>query len=1543
MTDFEKHIPYFSTIYSLYQSASSSAKTEVLKSLINYGNFPAFIYYLNKIWFQSSVTPKIATENMEFLMLYFEQANNMHVDIDYGQLSELAQFLIRIFYQKAQPKNFKNYEEFLLHIFEKVKALEANSIFDVLIKCPFESALFPLSIFGVVNSNYNSKAFKLLFSLYSTAFQKEESKNIWIESFVVLLSNKIQKYDHYSPKVIDKIKNLLSDSSIISDKKLKILYTCTNSLRQDEVIELYKKFYGVLLRNISPKTTPEGISYIFKVSTEYYKILIPQNKDNKDENGKKNIELVLDPLFSSALPFFFYSSEVEKSAVDFCKLIESNILQQYITSIVEDPLFIRASLFFVSHFPTEKTIQVLFKPINNQIYLNAQREAIIYFLSHFACPPHQLSIAFALLKASDFEENESIDKIIDTNPVLYCSSVIKYITFCIDGIEKVIHFSDIFLKKKTIPIVPAPKYLNHSVLTLSVHFFGYKKHVKSISALISYLKACKENSNSDKEKNPKNFDYFSGFNDETHIWPNFVHEALTSDDEWREDLCNLSLQRLGKQEFQQCIVLAAISKDPMILHNSALLLLKDSKMIPVLFTASATNWEKETLNEIKNIVNEYSKDQQVESKRGFFSSLFSRSSSNESSYKPKIDVFPIVLNLIPAITQVLPFSSSLFDLLFTVFPSDQKPQYMTLTCKAIYSVCNLITKDKRLIIHSIIDRLCNSNLSLCDISVFEQTLIKSLSVNQSMTEELALKISSLYISLVLKKQISDNSLFEETFLNDYYGELTLNAFTKVLLSQIAKNDDNEQIFGSFYRMLKKSSAKNVSYFQRFDHVLISNLFSNNNFIRKVCFKSLNLIEKMNFSQEEIDKISKISSTDPNISNESLLYFRLNLSKSFIDCLAKKFTYKSSLILIEILLHHFIQVSYNNQVSIANFINATLNLYADKYLDEKNEDAEDETKNNSLLVSLFKQIRKIEISNFKCLNNEYIDIIVRLAKVKSKKFVPLLLEQTTMQILNESHLTALCNVDSFIPLFIEAVLDLIKTKENLTVEVISRASQILGILIDQRDAFDFKYHDDYVILFIALTCLTSASLPKWTTSFKAQHFKNLSSIFAKFASLTNEETSKFTENFLNNMNEGGVVVFSEAAQFKLHFNLLKVIQMLLERTRIESSAFDKLNDTVFFFLKYFCIAIKMKISNSNEDFESQFNILINEFENKVFVNEYLPSILFYLSDCFTIERLKDLRKNKKEIFLMIFMSLVSFFENYSKNTKVNSFSQTAQTITKDESLTAIKKKISPLYVSLSPSLLSNSTVRYNSILFMRIVLVMEKKYIKAKINEILKTMNIFVLYDPNVLSLVEFSASLFKIIKTESDPSYFITNFNIIIIKMSSSIFSHRTESRQISCYFLSHLLKPEPKPNDPSKNENDNNNINSDENINANNDENIDVISYSSAEQIDFKSLFSNLSSSYDQIDKNQKRYVELAKSVLNVASSEFEIHQQNKEKTSLEDIERLAAVMLPLCKKENESKSTEQEVISRFIEFLKTVASSSDLDVLNPIINMITEFTSLF
>lgn len=1500
MSESENHIPYFSTIYNLYLSAPNASKPEILKALISYGHFPDLIKYLNQIWFLTSITPKIATQNMEFLINYFQKADEEKVDVDFGNLSELAQFLIRIFYQKAQPSNFNSYGDFLYKIFTIIKELDMKPIYEILIKCSIESILFPLTVFGVVNTEYNSKIIKLLFSL-SSKLQN------WIESFIYIISHPIQNFDRHSQKIIKKIEELLNDSTIITDSKLRILYASTKSLNNDQIKKLFENFYGPILKNISPKITAEGVSYIFKVAGAYYKVMIPE-KNSKDSAC---IETVLNPLFDNSLPFFFNSPEVEKEAIEFASLLDSDTLQRFIFPIIEDSSFIRASLFFISHFPSEKTIHVLFKPISNHVYLSAQREAIIYFLCHFTCPPHHLSVAFAILKSTDLEENAAIDHIIDTNANLYCLSVIKYITFCIDDIEKVIHFSDIFLKKKTIPIVSAPKHLNHSVLTLSVHFFGYKKHVKSISALICYLKACKQNG--EKSDRDKTFDYFTCYNDESHVWPNFIHDALTTDDEWREELCNLSLQRLGKQEFQQCIILAAISKDPMILHNSTLLLIKDIKMMQILFIASSTNWEKETLNEIKSIVNEYSKEQEESSKRGFFASLFSRSSTSENSYKPKIDLFTVVLNLFPAITQVLPYSNSLFDLLFTVFPADQKPQYMTLTCKAILSICQLIKEGEREIIHSIIDRLCNSNLSMCDYSVFENTLVKTLSVNQSMTEELALKIASLYISFVLKKQISDDSLFEETFLSDYYGDLTLNAFTKVLLSQLSKNEDNEHIFICFGRMLKLVSMKKITYFQRFDHILISNLYSNSNTIRKICFRSLNLIEQLNISQEDIDKIVKINSTDSNISNESLLYFRLNNSKHFVNSLAKKFAYKSSIILNELLLNHFANTSYNNQVSILIFFNETLSLYGNQYIDDNN---------NSLLSLFFKLIRKLEnLNDSKVLNNSYTEVLISLAKLNSLNFITLILEQTSFLILNEYHLSVLYNIDSFIPLFIDTLINLSKTDKLPSVEVINRATQILLILAEQKEGPGFKYHDDFILLFIILLCLTSATLTKWTSSFKNQHFKSLTSLFVKFSSLPKEETIKFSESYLNSMNEGGIV--NNSNKFQLYFNTLKIIQMLLERTDFEPSLLDKLNDTILNFLKYFLIAIKMKISN--ELFECYFKILLKEFEEKTFVTENLPTILFYLADSLNIERLKELRKNDKEKLQIIFNASLHFFDDYSKNHKVES---SLQTVTKEETLISAKKRNTSLsFISLSnpSSVLFNSTIKLNSILFMRIVLVLDKKFVKSKLNEILKAMNIFILFDPSILCLAELSAVLIKIIKTHPDPNLFISYVNIIILKMSTSTISSKVESRQIACYFLSHLI------NVTQSGENNNNNADDD-----NADENVNDDGLELNDDIEFGPLFLKLASMYVEIDKSKKRYVELAKSVVDVAYSE-----PNKERFSLKELERIAAAVRPLTEKSDDQNLNEKEIILKFVDFLRTIATLCNVELLNHIINLITEFTS--
>ena len=76
---------------------------------------------------------------------------------------------------------------------------------------------------------------------------------------------------------------------------MKILYSITKSIKEHQLLELYKKFYATLLKNISPKTTSEGISYIFKVASEYYKILIPQNEKEKSKNS---IQLFFNSIYN---------------------------------------------------------------------------------------------------------------------------------------------------------------------------------------------------------------------------------------------------------------------------------------------------------------------------------------------------------------------------------------------------------------------------------------------------------------------------------------------------------------------------------------------------------------------------------------------------------------------------------------------------------------------------------------------------------------------------------------------------------------------------------------------------------------------------------------------------------------------------------------------------------------------------------------------------------------------------------------------------------------------------------------------------------------------------------------------------------------------------------------------------------------------------------------------------------------------------------------------------------------------------------------------
>ncbi|OHT09622.1 hypothetical protein TRFO_21424 [Tritrichomonas foetus] len=1257
MTEFDQHQFYFSTMYDLYQNAPKASKQEILDTLIKYGNFPAFISYLKRIWFANNTTAKTATKNMEFLMTYVMQAKD---NIDFGHLADFAQFFFRILCQKAQPEQYSEYAKFLFIIFNSLKQYDVNALYNVLIKCPFESTLLPLTVFGVVVPSYNLKIMQLLFSLGSTAFQKENTKITWIEAFIVFISHKVEN-EADVPKILSKIESVLNDNLVSTDLKLKLLCQVPNSLSKEISIDLFTKYYSTLFKNLSPKITNEGVMHIFVAAKVYYSFV-----DDK--------KLVLEPLFINALPFFFNTPEVEVAALEFAKLLPMKLLQQWILTIIDGPSFMRASLFFVSHFPTDETIHVLFKQVS-PMYAALQQESIIYYLKHNKCPSNYVSLVFTILKVSDFP---AIDELIYTDSCLYCSSVIKYVHYCYE-IEKILHFVEVFEKKKTLPVISAPSNLNHSVLTLSVHFFGYRKSFWQISALIRYFKACNEGKS-------KIFDFVQALNDESNIWPHFVHNALTSNTEWRDQLFKIGLERLSKQEFQMCIVLVSISTDPTILHNSALLLMKEKQLMPILFTAAATNWEKETLAELKKLLSDHNK---IDEPKGFLQSLFNFEKKPQHPEHSKVDVIPIVLNVISVISTYLPYSQLLLDVLFTAFPADQPTQYLTQTFKAITAVCNQMKQ--REIIHSIIDRMC-SNVNGCDIPTFENALVTALNVNQTMTEELAAKISNVYINLVIKDQISRKSKFEEAFFN---GNLPLLAFSKVLLPQLLKNEENEALFKCLRRVIIANQDK-ISFFQRFDHVFIANILARTKSIRKFCIKTLKVVEHLDDTEF------------PEFDNTSL-FSALRTISPFVEDLSKKFSFDTTVLLSDLLFAHYLNTNYNNQVAIIAFFNAVIRIYPERYLDEK----------CPILPLFFKAIRKSDLKVGVCIDLTYLQILEVFASHDSKLLVPYLFEHTTKDSFNKSHIRSLAQNPTFIPSVVDCILELIKNNVPPSVDIISRVEQILTVLIMEFDSE--QNHNELVLSFIIVLCLTSTTFSKWTDFFREPHLNNLTKCIHKFCKLSSSESRRLPVQKINKQN-----------------HLLKIIKRIMERTPFDAKYLDRLSNTNFYYLKQVSCAIKM--NNSDREFDSNFKLLLAEFKNEKFVIENLPPILVYLADSLTRDRLKQLAKeNLQNLLIALFISL-------GKPTA--------------------------------------SSTKVNFLLFLRIVLVLDSHYILAKAGELLKVMNMVIMNDVSFLGVEEFSAVLFTIIDIVQDPTVIMGSFNAIIIKMAASLISKDEEERKTANHFF---------------------------------------------------------------------------------------------------------------------------------------------------------------
>ena len=1311
MNDPDQHQLYFSTFCELYHSNQKETRHQILLTMVKYGHFSSLLNYLRKCWFSGNISPKTATTNMEFFIDYVLTANDEKINIDYGPLADFAQFFFRMLCQKPTPSDFKKYNRFLFIVFDELKKYDINALFNVLIKCPFESALLPLSTFGVVAPNYSLKVIQLLFTLSATAIQKDSSKIIWVEAFTLFISNVKEEIPSEMDKIVEMIQKILDDATVSIDQKLKLLFNLSNTIPAEKTSMIYDKFYPILLKNISPKITLDGIAYVFGVATQYYNM--------KDENHKSD---VLEPLFINALPFFYNSpdGQIEEAAINFSKCLPEHLLQQWIFTIIDGSSFIRAALFFVSHFPNPNTLYVLFDRTYNPTYYNAQCEAIVYFLKHhkMVINLNYLLSVFKILKA---ENLNVIDLIIDYDDKIYFETYIKaaiiFLHTCID-IHKIHHFADIFSKKKIIPIVEPPENINHSVLTLSVHFFGYKRSHAQIYALISYLKACH-----DCEKTKlKEFNFLNVINDgKNKRWPNGVHDIITEDKDWCEQLFKLGLERLGKQEFQMCFVLAAISPDVSILHNSTLLLLKEKNLVPILYIAAATNWEKELFQELKNLISESSKTTDDSKLFSFstFSSLFKKQTPqvHQQLYQ-NVDIISIVLTIIETVSIYFQYSQMMLDVLFSAFPANQTSSLLSQSHKAVITVCKQMKN--REVIHSIIERMISTASNVTDFATFENALVIAINCNQSMTEDLAIKVSTVYLNMVIKNQISKDSKFEEAFFDKNYESITLTAFTKVFLELFNKPsiEENLEYFQSLQRALQIDS-KRLLIFQKYEHILVSNLFASNPNIRKIAQSSLIKIENLNDIQTLKDPTTNLM-TVANFYGGNHHFKAVQNLKPLIGSLMKRISFDKSKALSELLLNHFAQTSTNNRIAILLFIDHAVHNFTKRYLEEQ----------GKILELLFKAIKKTNLKQDVVINNLYLDILTAFSNQDFSLLIPYLIEFTTFKTLNHSHIQVLSQNPSFISSFSDFLVSMInlhapRSTQNasqnqvrqLPVEIISRATQILLVLITVLDLK--RCNDDLILSLIIIICLTVQTYSKWTDSFRNQHIKILIKCIHKYCQLNILQMKKLSKK-----------------KFSTQLDILSIIQQIFQRTGFGFQKLEKLKNTNFFYLIHFYEAVKL---HGNE-YNTYIDILIKDCQDSDFVIEVLPVLISYFADSMTIEKLKKLSVEALTNFLLAIIN--SFKKNIAISTKKN------------------------------------------FLMFLRIIIVIDDEFVVKKVDELLKVMSYVTAKETDLISTEEFSTVLFKIVKLVPDPVVFLNNFNVIITKMAESLISSAGDQNKISRFFF---------------------------------------------------------------------------------------------------------------------------------------------------------------
>ena len=1136
-----EHFQFFKAASELYFKVGAEKRPIIMKKLVMYGNFQEMIQSLSKLWFSSGKSLQDPSKCLEFFMKYVLTGRKV---IDFGHLKEVSEFYFKLLELRAQPPSFPVYTKFLSVFMNVLKNYEHQKLFDRMIQLPYESALYPLVYFGTVAPEFNLKVCQILVDLSDVAFKAPVSRIAWVEGFAYYISHKPDSQVSKA-KMQEIIEGLLGRAEISTELKVKLLYYSGAYFNKEVMLKMFDKFFVSMLKLLTHATAGEGMTYIFSIAILYYTI-----SENKQQ--------VLDNVFKYAMPYFYDTPQIAVEATKFAKALKPEELKQGIAKLIESDQCIRARMFFVSRFPTPETVGVLFKSVSHE-YRSSQYQAMMYFMEEHEVPEEYLAFLFTLLKVNDFNY---LHKILQERPDVYCRAMLKYLQVCYET-DKLTSILDQLLEKKVLPVVDVP--LENVFLTTAVHYFGLRRMHDRIGSLLDYVVAC-------HAKKTEEFDFEAAVNRGDRRWPNGVHDSLEGQKAWVEELCQFSLKRLEKQENQQCLALVAINADGTLLHNCALLLLKDEKLLTLLFCAAVTNDTRTALVELRRLLSDYTVG--PAQKTGFFDALLKLQPFQPAS----IQITPTVLNVLSQVATCLPFSQLLVDVLITAFPSDQPSSYLPASYRAVEAVCG--RAEGREIIHHIIDRVCMKNKS-ADVNGFVSALTCALNHNQSLNEEIALKVAELFASLVAQQRVPKKCGFEAAFCDPNYGEVPCNLYVKQLEAHILKDEKNESLFRSLKRVMK---AKNDPvYFQKFYTIFISNSLSKTSFIRRFCLNSLDKIDNIGFSWPSRDELMAMSPCDI-----------LATVGSFFDKLASKFSFETSLILNELLSERFEYTLPGNQVAIALFYHSIIKRFTKEYL----------VSSKQFLPQYFKDIRKTQLEEHCNLRLTYTKTLVVLCNCDATRFMVYAIESCTKDNFPRDVLRTLFNIPQFLKALFDYISGLLKLrKDDLVVEHIARCAHLLCRFVIER--LNDEWRDQCLMATFVLLTVTYVTFSKWTEFFRQPHIEEMRRTIKHLLGISSAEARALPLVTLNTQHNLSAVL--EAIVHKLDY-------------KVNPAVLSEYVGTDYEFMKYYIITMLYEHDGTLH------KELIRSFDNEEFVQTYLPRILVEISSIFDHRRLRNCDEN-----------------------------------------------------------------------------------------------------------------------------------------------------------------------------------------------------------------------------------------------------------------------------------------------------------------------------